>query len=341
MMNCINYRNFLLVLPKVRFSQTHQVGFRYNGVMEQTSKLQGIYAAAITPILPNGDLDPEGLPSYLSFLAKQGCHGALLLGTTGEGPSFSREEREQILKTALTVRQEYADFGLLAGTGTPSLEETILLTKTAFSLGYDGVVVLPPYYFRTAPEAGLFAWYEQILRRAVPDDGKLLIYHIPPMSGISLSIDFLKKLKDQYPHNFAGLKDSSGDESFCSQLGDQFGSDLAIFNGKDNLFPLALKHRAAGCITAGANLFAHFLRQTWEAYQHKDDHTFNHFSEVLQKARPVIDQFPPASALVKGLLPLLTAFPRWETRLPLQPLSEESINRAYQLLIEACGNPIV
>ncbi|RCK74237.1 MAG: Dihydrodipicolinate synthase family [Anaerolineae bacterium] len=311
------------------------------GRMTTPTNLQGIFAASITPLLPNGEIDRDGLPVYLSFLARQGCHGALLLGTTGEGPSFSCEEREQILEAALAVRQEQPDFVLLAGTGTPSLEETILLTKTAFSLGYDGVVVLPPYYFRSVKEEGFLAWFEQVLQRAVPEDGKLFLYHIPPMSGVSLSISFLEKLKDRYPDKFVGLKDSSGDETFCQQLGHHFGRQLVVFNGKDNLLPLALKHSAAGCITAGANLFPNLLRRTWEAFQQGDEKEFNRLSDVLQRARPVIDQYPPASALIKGLLPRLTRFPGWQSRLPILPLAEDVLDQAYHLLSEACGNPYV
>lgn len=309
--------------------------------MSHTKPLQGIFAAAITPLFSNGILDTDGLITYLSFLAKQGCHGALLLGTTGEGPSFSPEEREQILKAALAIREEHPDFYLLAGTGTPSLEETILLTRTAFSLGYDGVVVLPPYYYRNAKEEGLFLWFEQVIQQSVPKDGKFLLYHIPQMSGVPLSLSFFRKLKDKFPQNFFGLKDSSGDETFCRLLGDHFGKELSIFTGKDSLLPLALKNHAAGCITAGANLFPQLLRQTWEAYQQGDEQTFNQLDEVLHQARPVIDQFPPASALIKGLLPRLAGFPRWQTRLPLLPLSEDLLDQAYHLLTEACGNPIV
>jgi len=308
--------------------------------MTQINSFEGVFAAAITPLLTDGKLDTEGLPVYLNFLAQQGCHGALLLGTTGEGPSFSSEQREVILKTALSVRQAHPDFHLLAGTGTPSLEESIALTKMAFSLGYDGVVVLPPYYYRGANEEGLSQWFEQLIQRAVPADGKLLLYHIPPMSGISLSLSFIRKMKEKYPAKFWGLKDSSGEENFCRQLGEHFGKDLAVFNGKDNLFPLALKHQASGCITAGANLFASLLRRTWEAYQQGDGQTFEQLSQILHHARPVIDQFPPASALIKGLLPRLAQFPRWKTELPLLPLSEATLDQAYQLLIQACGNPI-
>ena len=102
--------------------------------------LSGVYAAAVTPLKPDLSPDLEAVAPFLSFLASRGCHGALIFGTTGEGPSFSPAEREAIWRAALQVREQAPNFRLLAGTGTPSLTETIDLTRLAFELGYDGVV---------------------------------------------------------------------------------------------------------------------------------------------------------------------------------------------------------
>ncbi len=62
--------------------------------------LAGVYAAALTPLRKDYAPDLEAIPHLLSYLAKRGCHGALLLGTTGEGPSFSAEERVTIFKAS-------------------------------------------------------------------------------------------------------------------------------------------------------------------------------------------------------------------------------------------------
>jgi dihydrodipicolinate synthase/N-acetylneuraminate lyase len=70
-----------------------------------------------------------------------------------------------------------------AGTGTPSLSESIELTKLSFDLGYDGVVVLPPYYFRKATDEGLFNWFSELITKAVPANKYLLGYHIPSAAG--------------------------------------------------------------------------------------------------------------------------------------------------------------
>ena len=189
--------------------------------------LAGVYSAAVTPLKADFSPDLEAIPSLLDFLAGRGCHGILLLGTTGEGPSFSPEERLGILRAALQVRgmlpaTQDGTYKILAGTGTPSLTETIALTRSAFDLGYDGVVVLPPYYYRKATDEGLFRYFSELIHKAVPSDGFLLGYHIPGTAGIGFSTDLLARLKDAFPHQFAGIKDSSHDADFARQAGRTF-----------------------------------------------------------------------------------------------------------------------
>ena len=78
--------------------------------------LAGIYVAALTPLKPDHSPDLDAIPALLAYYVAQGCHGALLLGTTGEGPSFSATERVQIFKAGLEIRATHPDFKLLAGT---------------------------------------------------------------------------------------------------------------------------------------------------------------------------------------------------------------------------------
>src|SRR5512143_3501013 len=218
--------------------------------------LAGVYAAAVTPLKPDNAPDLDAIPSFLGCLAGRRCHGALILGTTGEGPSFSPAEREAIWRAAMRVREQHPGFRLLAGTGTPSLTETIDLTKLAFDLGFEAAVVLPPYYFRKASEDGLFEWFRNLIEKAVPGDRSLLGYHFPGVAGIGFSIPLLSRLKDAFPSQFEGIKDSSHEEAFARELGQQFGADLTVFSGTDSDFTLALKNHAAGCITAPANLIS-------------------------------------------------------------------------------------
>ncbi len=291
--------------------------------MTTISKLSGVYAAAVTPLKIDGTPDLEGIDQLVDFLADRGCHGLLLLGTTGEGPSFSPGERAVIFRAASRARESHPGLRLLAGTGTPSLDETINLTRLAFDLGFEGAVVLPPYYFRKVSDEGLFNWFDQLIKQAVPPGGMLLGYHIPPITGISFSLDLLARLKDAHPSAFAGIKDSSGEADFARQLGQRFGDDLFVLTGNDRLFSLALQNHASGCITAMANLYSPTLRRVWEAFQAEKDSTGD--QEALAAARSILDKYPPMPPLLKTLLHAQHHLPQWPVRLPLLPFVEANI----------------
>ncbi len=290
--------------------------------------LSGVYAAAVTPL--NADFSPnlEALPSFLAFLAARGCHGALVFGTTGEGPSFSPSERAEVWKAALKVRQQVPEFRLLAGTGTPSLSETIELTKLAFHLGYDAVVTLPPYYFRRAREDGLFEWFKQLVLKAVPSDGFLLGYHFPDVAGIGFSLELLERLKGSFPVQFAGMKDSSHDPDFARALGRKFGDDLAVFSGTDSEFALALENHAAGCITAPANLISPGLRQIYDAFFQGENPAL--LQRRVSEQRHILEKYPPFPPTLKALLSRLHGQPRWPVRPPLVGLSIEQETQAVR-----------
>lgn len=301
--------------------------------MQTFRSLKGVYAAALTPLHP--DLSPalDEIPLLLSFLAERGCHGALLLGTTGEGPSFAYSERLDILRAGLEIRQAYPLFRLLAGTGTPSLEETANLTRFAFDEGYDGVVALPPYYFRNVSDEGLFEWFSIILQRSVPTGAAFLGYHIPPMTGVGFSLDLLTRLKEAFPNRFAGIKDSSGSSDLARQLGNRFGKDLLVLNGNDGLFSLALENHAGGCITAMANLYSPFLRRVWDAFQSQQPDL--EAQAQLGKLRFILESKPPFPPLLKGLLPRMHSFNPWSVRPPLLPLSAEVVQKVVADLVSA------
>jgi len=291
--------------------------------MTSQHPLAGVYAAAVTPLREQPDLtlDLESVPLLMQFFASRGCHGMVLFGTTGEGPSFSPTEREKLMRAGGAARESMSGFRLIAGTGTPSLSETIDLTKLAFNFGYDAVLVVPPYYFRTATDNGLFAWFSEVIRKAVPSNGHLLGYHFPNVAGIGFSIELLARLKDTFPVQFAGLKDSSHDADLARELGERFGSDLAVLTGTDSYLQLAMQNKAAGCITAPANLISPDLREGWDLINNGQNP-----SQALARIktqRDILAKYPPFPPTLKVLLHRLHGFPRWAVRPPLESISVE------------------
>jgi 4-hydroxy-tetrahydrodipicolinate synthase len=224
-------------------------------------------------------------------------------------------------------------FRLIAGTGTPSLSETIDLTKLAFDLDFDGVLVVPPYYFRKATDNGLFLWFSELIQKAVPSDGFLLGYHFPNVAGIGFSVELLARLKDSFPFQFAGIKDSSHDADLARHLGERFGSDLVVLTGTDSYLQLAMQNKAAGCITAPANILSPDLREVWEAMNQGSNST-EALARVKQQ-RDILDKYPPFPPTLKALLHRLHGLPRWSVRPPLESLSdklEEQVVQEFEAL---------
>jgi 4-hydroxy-tetrahydrodipicolinate synthase len=292
--------------------------------------LNGVFAASITPLRSDFSPDLRTIPKYLDFLASRGCHGALLLGTTGEGPSFSVQQRVDIVKIALEVHQDWPEFHLLAGTGLPSLDETISLNRELFDLGLDGVIILPPFYFRGANDDGLYSWYKEVIENSVPKGKVVFAYNVPGVSGVGLSLSLLARLHDDFPHKFAGLKDSSGDEDYARKLCQTFGHELQVFSGNDRLFSHALNNSASGCITAAANLISPELRALWDTYQ--AGQSTDHIQGKINSFRAIIEEFTPFPPVIKYLLARLHNFPHWSVCPPLSPLSEEQQVQVSRML---------
>lgn len=283
-----------------------------------THPLQGIYAASITPFDDDGFPALHVLSQHLRRMESDGCHGVLILGTTGEGPSLSVEERISIFRAAAAER---GTLRLLAGTGAASLTDAITLTTTAFDLGYEGVVTVPPFYYKGATVEGLFAFYHELIRKAVPEDGYLLLYHIPQVSGIAVEPDLIRRLRDAFPDQAAGIKDSSGSLDNTLMLCREF-EGFQVFSGTDGLLSETLTAGGAGSITAPANVFSGLARQVFDAF-HDDRPTDSIQAQLTDSRKKLTDLGRPLAASLKALLHLQGLLPNDYVRPPLNRLSPE------------------
>lgn len=276
---------------------------------------------------PDGALDLRAIGPLMRFFAEQGAHGTLLSGTTGEGTSLSDEERLALFGEALKVRERHPDWRILAATGTPSLTQSIALSREAFALGCDAVLVLPPYHLRNVSEEGLFRWYAELIEAAVPESGPLLAYHIPQITGIDLSLKLLQRLSQAFPRRFAGIKDSSSDLQHAKEAIEALPGK-AILVGNDHLIGPSLAAGSAGAITALGNLCVAASRRIWDQFEAGED--FEAEQIALSRNRNVLDANPSAPAFLKALMPRLEKFPQWTVRPPLLPFDDEKTEQALQ-----------
>ena len=165
-----------------------------------------------------------------------------------------------------------------------------------------------------------------MIRKAVPSDKYLLGYHFPPLIGVGFSIELLARLKDAFPAQFAGIKDSSHDPDLARALGENFGSDLVALTGTDSYLKLAMENQAAGCITAPANIISPDLREVWDLMREGKDSTEAQ-ARVTEK-RHILEKYPPFPPTLKALLHRMYGLPRWAVKPPLVAISEELEEKA-------------
>jgi 4-hydroxy-tetrahydrodipicolinate synthase len=289
-------------------------------IAPQSNDLRGIYAAAVTPLDSSGRPALDAFPRLLEHLASRGCHGALLLGTTGEGPSFSVSERKAVIREALLYRDaSRQSFKILAGTGCASLSDTIELTRAAFDLGVDGVVTLPAFFYKGVDAAGLAAYFEQVVQAAMPADGRLLVYHIPQVSGVAIPAQTVAALRERLPQQVYGMKDSQDDRTHLLDTIEQFPG-FQVFAGSDSLLSEALSAGGVGGITALSNVTSPLNRAIWDA--HQAGGAAPEAQAALVRARAAVLGLSGPAAM-KAALAELFGFPDWPVRPPLQPLSPE------------------
>ncbi len=281
--------------------------------MTHRNELKGFVCAVVTP-LRNDAPDLGNLQRHVQTLADEGCDGILLLGTTGEGPSFSIAEREAIVEAAMAVS---GAMQMMVGTGFPSLTDAVTFTRRAFELGADAAVVIPPYYFKKFTDQGLLDFYKKLFDEAVPDDGSLLAYHIPQVSAVPISYNLLEKMLAYGGERMGGIKDSGGDLSFAQEIVRRF-PELRTFVGTDAILLGGLQAGAAGCITAAANVLAPLGVDVYRAFRAGNDAT--NLQKQLSAMRAILDRYQPAASTLKSLLALRYDSDGWDVRPPLEPL---------------------
>ncbi len=284
--------------------------------MPGNDKLHGLFPAVVTPLDANGQIHFANLQHHIQCLKGEGCHGILLLGTTGEGPSLSVKERKAVLHAALDVS---SPLSVVASTGCANLSESIELTQHAFSSGADAVLVMPPFYFRDATTAGLLAYYTALLHESVPDSGSMLLYHFPKMS-VPVSFELLELLL-QADNRVQGIKDSSGDKNHLAQVLRRFPT-LKVFVGDERLLLDALQQGGAGCMTAALNILTPLAYAVWQAFL--EGQPAQDAQARLSAGRVALDNFRPFPPAIKALLAARYRSSGWNVRPPLTALEAEA-----------------
>lgn len=211
-------------------------------MITSTNALKGILLPTITPFDPDGHISTTGITSNIKDWSVRGVIGFVVLGSTGERVHLDEREYLEVIE----VSRAATDSVLIAGAGQQSTIGTIRETKTAASAGADAVLVITPYFYRTAiTQETLVSYYTAVADEApVP----VLLYSMPPLTGIKIEPETVARLSE-HP-NIIGVKDSSNDVAAFRSTVELCPSDFAVMTGNGTVLLDALRAGATGGILA-------------------------------------------------------------------------------------------
>ena len=224
--------------------------------------LRGVVAPVFTPFNDDLSIATDLYTAHALNLMEIGCGGLAPFGTTGEALSVKRDERVNALWALREAGIDPAK--MIPGTGLCSYGETADLTRACLDLGCAGAMILPPFYYKGMSDQGLYDWYAKVIE-LVGDDLRLYLYHIPQVSGVGLSVSLVRKLRQDFPDQVVGIKDSSGDWENTKALLNIDG--LIVYPSSETLLLEGMALGAPGCITATANFNAPAMVEMLAAHE--------------------------------------------------------------------------
>lgn len=285
--------------------------------MNSKGIVPGVYAASITPFTGDYQVNHSLLVAHCRWLIDHGCQGICLAGTTGEANSLSLDERKLLLENVLEGGIDPK--AILLGVGCCSLPDTIALANHGIQLGVGGLLVLPPFFYTPVTNQGLLCYFSRLMDAVGQTDASIYLYHIPRLTGIPLTIDFIHELLNKYPKAITGLKDSSNDWTHILSMIREF-PELDVFCGSEQFLSDTLKEGGKGCIAATVNLTASMAGEVFRKFHQgapgNEQEKLNEIRGIFEKA--------PMIAGVKFVKGVLDNEPGWsKMRAPLSELSEE------------------
>jgi len=171
---------------------------------DENKVARGVYAAVLTPFSDRLKPDILKFVEHCRWLLENGCDGLAPFGTTGEGASLTAGQKIELLKAA-------NDAGLpmdrmIIGAGSCALEDAVAVGRAATLYGCEGVLFLPPFYFKNPSDDGLFNYFSELIGRVADERFRIYLYHFPKMSAVPISAHLIERLLAAFPSTVLVLK---------------------------------------------------------------------------------------------------------------------------------------
>jgi 4-hydroxy-tetrahydrodipicolinate synthase len=285
---------------------------------------KGSMVAIVTPF-KKGKVDEKALEKLIEWHINEGTHAIVPCGTTGESSTLDYEEHYRVIE--ITVKVVNKRIPVIAGTGSNSTEEAIMIARKAEKLGADGSLSVTPYYNKPTQE-GLYRHFKEIAdKTGLP----MILYNVPGRTSVNMLPQTVARLAE-HPR-IKGIKEATGDMKQVSEIIRLCGPDFAVFSGDDftNLTLLALGGK--GFISVTANICPKDMAELFNSWERGD---IARARELHYKLEPI----NKAMFIETNPIPVKTALAmmgkiKEELRLPLCEMSEANKQKVAEVLRSA------
>jgi 4-hydroxy-tetrahydrodipicolinate synthase len=293
--------------------------------------IHGSMTALVTPFR-GGQVDYAAIERLVDRQIQEGTDWLVPLGTTGETPALTTDEREKVL--GAVVSRNNGRCPVMVGTGTNCTVTTIEQTKSAARASADAVLVVTPYYNRP-PQEGLYRHFAAV---ADAVDLPLVLYNVPARTGVCMSNDTIVRLRERHL-NIVAVKDATGNVDGVTDLVTR--CDIAVLAGDDNLAWPMMALGAVGVVSVLGNLQPALMKALVSAAMQHDVAEATFYHRKVHDLTTEIGRFGPNPIPIKTAMAIAGLIEE-EFRLPLCPLDGEAraalrhVLRRYENL-EACS----
>src|SRR5437016_2432409 len=283
---------------------------------------RGTFTAVVTPFR-DGGVDDSAFKKLIETQLAAGITGIVAIGTTGESPTLSHDEREHVIRLAVTTANKRCL--VLAGTGSNATQHAVADTIMAEKLGVDGALLVAPYYNKPSQE-GLFRHFKAI---AGATKLPIMLYNIPGRCVVDIAADTVIRLAESC-YNIVSIKEASGSVERVGELRRRLPKGFTILSGDDGLTLPFMVVGAGGVVSVASNLFPAevcALVRACESGDFKSSESLHRklfplFKDLFIEPNPV----PAKTALAwRGAMSA-------EVRLPLCEMSEANQTRLRKTL---------
>ena len=295
-------------------------------------KILGTYCAALTPLSTDYTINKELFFEHCNNLLLDGLDGLAIFGTTGEGNSFSVQEK--IEAGNYLINNNISPDKLVPGTGLCSIRDTVIYSKAIAKLKVKAVLILPAFYYKNVSNEGVIEFYKRVVEEVGDSDLKYILYNIPQVSGVSISFEVIEQLIKLFPNNVVGMKESSGNLDNMLKITKYF-NDFSLFSGSDSLALKVCKRGGAGAITATSNISGKLLCYIINNYKKElEIENFQLLQKLQEQIRETSLTHEPISTL-KAFLSVKSNNENWNrANPPLIKISHPKDHKTVISLIE-------